>query len=498
LRNRLQSPYVLKYYFITYRVELSIGYGVVILSISAVLVLLLATVPLPAAHANTFLIDNFTDDNLAMLCDDALIDKTVQDKTHFAFQLGLTEVIDGIRECQLTLLQDNPPETAATTIVQATGQYTGIMGAGVQAMSYLQYDGIADGVVGGGRTLGLDLTNSNNLRILYSFADIQVAVTATLIDSGGDSASLNGILVAGTNSATELNFPLNNFVIQNAALSLNNIDEFNFNFTATSGTDFVVEFIDITMQNGPIEFNPDHYFGYQVTQKTIPKFSPLQITLGDQFETGIYDVLKPIKMYNPAKKNGAAVHDEVTHLKAYKIRGDHNPVQDIVLTNQFEQLVVNTNKAIRLLVPTAKSHDGPTDPLIDTPVDHFKCYKLQVIDRFPLDVSKKRVRVFDTNFKEKSIVRIVGDPLLCNPVAKFDPITGQQLSEIKNPDLHLTCYKVKPRPNDEEHDRIKFDTNNQFGPEFLKTKLHDERTASGKIFRHELCVPTMKQIITNG
>jgi len=71
------------------------------------------------------------------------------------------------------------------------------------------------------------------------------------------------------------------------------------------------------------------------------------------------------------------------------------------------------------------------------------------------------------------------------------------LSDIKNPDVHLTCYKVKPRLNDQGHDRIKFDTNNQFGPEFLKTKLHDEVTASGKIFRHEICVPTLKQIITS-
>ena len=70
--------------------ELGIRYGVVILSISAVLVLLLATVPLPAAHANTFLIENFTADDFTMGCDDALIDKTVQDKTLFNFQSGLS------------------------------------------------------------------------------------------------------------------------------------------------------------------------------------------------------------------------------------------------------------------------------------------------------------------------------------------------------------------------------------------------------------------------
>ncbi len=75
---------------------------------------------------------------------------------------------------------------------------------------------------------------------------------------------------------------------------------------------------------------------------------------------------------------------------------------------------------------------------------------------------------------------------------KFNAFTEQQLSDIKNPDVHLTCYKVKPRGADLGHDRIKFDTNNQFGPEFLKTKLHDELDRNEKIQRHNFCVPTQK------
>jgi len=241
----------------------------------------------------------------------------------------------------------------------------------------------------------------------------------------------------------------------------------------------------------------DHYFGYFVFDRTDPKFSAIPIRLVDQFEDQSYKVLKPIKMYNPASKNREPVQDTVTHLKAYKISGEHTPVTDIILTNQFEQLTVDTRRVVSMLVPTAKSHDGPTDPLIDEPVDDFKCYKLQVIAKFPGDV-KKRIRVFDTNFDEVRKVKVIGKPLLCNPVAKFD-LTGQQLSEIKNPDLHLTCYKVKPRGADLGHDRIKFDTNNQFGPEVLKTKNHDVLKENGKFKnRHEICVPTMKQIITNG
>jgi len=242
-------------------------------------------------------------------------------------------------------------------------------------------------------------------------------------------------------------------------------------------------------------FFPDHYFGYVVTDRTDPKFSGFTIGLVDQFGPNDYTVVKPIKMYNPAKKNNEnPIHDKVTHLKAYKITGDHTPVTGIFLTNQFEQLVVNTKKVDSILVPTAKSHDGPTSPLIDEPVDHFKCYVINVLERFPGAVDKKKVVIVDKNFDERRKVKITGKPILCNPVAKFDPATGQQLSFIKNPDSHLTCYKVKPKLSDEGHTRIKFDTNNQFGPEILKTRPHDEPLGNGKILKHMLCVPTMKDL----
>jgi len=236
----------------------------------------------------------------------------------------------------------------------------------------------------------------------------------------------------------------------------------------------------------------DHYFGYVVTDKTDPKFSGFQIKLSDQFETEIYDVVKPIKMYNPAKKNGEPINDKVTHLKAYKIRGPHTPIGNVVLTNQFDQFVADTKRVHSILVPTAKSHDGPTSPLTDEPVDHFRCYVLEDIEFFGGIVSKKKVVIVDKNFGEKRKVKVVGNPLWCHPVAKIDPNSMQELSTIKNPDLHLTCYKVKLKSSDLGHTRIKFDTNNQFGPEILKTRLHDEELSSGKILHHKLCVPTLK------
>jgi len=481
----------------SYSTELSIGYGVILFSTSAVLVLLLGIVPMPTTYANTFLIDNFTADGAGFQidrCDQMLFNKTVANFTTFNFQSALgPTVIDGIRECQLVLLQHNPPSVAEVRIDQIAEQYVVLMGAVVQAMSYLQYDGIADSVVGPGnpRSLNLDLTNSNNLRIVYSFVDFDIEVKATLIDGGGDIATLTKKLVAGTTSLTELNFPINNFVVQNAALSLNDIDEFNFNFTAPAASDFVVEFIDITMINGPV-FAPDHYFGYVIGQKTIPKFSGFPIVLADQFENQEYEVVNPQMMFNPAMKNKEPVHDTETHLKKYKIRGPHEPVLGITLTNQFETLVVNTKRVDSILVPTAKSHTGPTNQLEVEPVDHYKCYKLELISR-EKNLVGKSPKIFDTNFEELRKMRVLLKPLLCNPVEKID-LTGQPLSTIKNPDIHLTCYKVKPRLPDEGHDRVRFDTNNQFGPEDLKTRLHDVELANGKTLRHEFCVPTMKTL----
>ena len=219
-------------------------------------IMLFAIVPSVSndAYANIFTIDNFTDDGVvAMLCDDELVDKTVEEITTFAsqdFGPGPSQVIDHIRECQLQLLVDNPDDTAASTIVQGDKMYRHMSGPGVIAMSYLHYDGVADGVAipGNARTLDLDLTNSDNLVVQYSFSDFDVEVIATLVDGDGDRASITKKLDAGTSSVKNLNFDLDAFVLVNAALSLGDIDEIALNFTNTEvAIDYTLEKIHITM-----------------------------------------------------------------------------------------------------------------------------------------------------------------------------------------------------------------------------------------------------------
>jgi len=228
---------------------LGIGYGVIILSISGVLVLLFGMIPSPA-YANNFIIDNFTDDSpnapLTGLCDISL----TSGMSLLIVQTGLSEVIDMIRECKLTITVENDPREGAIQVVEAVGMFSQSSQTGVKTDVLLLYDG--EEMPASGRSLGLDLTNSNNLRITYSKAQFQVDVSATLIDSDGDSATLNGILAPGINSAIDLNFPLADFVTQNAFLNLNDIDEFNFHFTTTTdATDYDLDLIDINMIISP-------------------------------------------------------------------------------------------------------------------------------------------------------------------------------------------------------------------------------------------------------
>jgi len=60
-----------------------------------------------------------------------------------------------------------------------------------------------------------------------------------------------------------------------------------------------------------------------------PDFFPCTVELTDQFETGVFTVDKPDKLYNPVDKNGEGINDHNTHLMGYKIKPfgilQHNP-----------------------------------------------------------------------------------------------------------------------------------------------------------------------------
>jgi len=107
------------------------------------------------------------------------------------------------------------------------------------------------------------------------------------------------------------------------------------------------------------------------------------------------------------------------------------------------------------------------DELTDTSVDHFKCYKIKVID----DQQSRNTVSLEDQFVNNEFK--VGKPkMFCNPVDK----NGEG---INNPDNHLMCYKIK-----DNFKQKNIHTHDQFGPETLDIKK-----------LKELCVPSMKILL---
>jgi len=236
----------------------------------------------------------------------------------------------------------------------------------------------------------------------------------------------------------------------------------------------------------------DHFLGYKIGFS--PAFAPQTVLLRDQFEAGSFDVLKPVRLFNPSRK---IINDEVNgvidarvHLKGYTIQSTpgigpvHEVRKDLVVVNQFGAFRVDTVKPYMLLVPTAKQRNNPDILPLDPAshfVDHFKCYTIK------LKASYSAVHAFpiqpwlEDQFLQGKRYDLEKPTLLCNPVAKLH--NGVE-TPVKNPHTHLLCYPVKPAPGEPVHvSVINLYTNNQFGRERLRSKIESE-----------LCVPSRKHV----
>lgn len=286
------------------------------------------------------------------------------------------------------------------------------------------------------------------------------------------------------------------------------------------------------------ELSLGHFTGYAVKTTsgtpTFSKFGP--ILLGDQFGTGKYDVLKPMRLLLPANKNNEGVVDEDTHLKEYQIRwhlriGGTKGTTPVRITNQCNDLQLDVGRPRSLLVPTSKTPPPGSDvPPAPDPqfhnVDHFLCYDARVTkgdvnpNGFPKGIQVDVVDQFQTRRYDLRMIT-----KLCNPVDKnvadgdpplilSGPDAGNpkpiQPSPIRNPDDHLVCYRTRlakkliPQngcgcdtnidptctgtliePAQESFTEILgVNVNNQFGPEVL----HARKTA-------EFCIPSQKILV---
>jgi endonuclease/exonuclease/phosphatase family metal-dependent hydrolase len=250
---------------------------------------------------------------------------------------------------------------------------------------------------------------------------------------------------------------------------------------------FVVS-LGLAYTTGPTraqETPDDHFLCYKAkTTKGAAKLPKgTQATLSDQFEAVVLsDVKRKEGLCNPADKNGEGIVDADTHLTAYQIKAAagatmHVRRTDITVANQFGEIRLDTIKEDRLLVPAAKSVDGPVtapdNALHD--VDHYKCYKTKVTrgtSKFP----KKVQASVDDQFTQQATILDVKKPqLLCNPVDK----NGEG---IKNGDGHLLCYQVKPAKGEPKHPKL---TGVRTADQFIEDRVDT-------IKEEFLCVPSLK------
>jgi hypothetical protein len=233
----------------------------------------------------------------------------------------------------------------------------------------------------------------------------------------------------------------------------------------------------------------DHFLCY----KTKPtngseRFTPRPVSLADQFDAAArnFDVTRPLSLCNPADKEGEGITDPNTHLKGYQIKlttTDPPQAPDVKhavrVTNQFGEVLLDTLRPDRLLVPTAKSLAGPVDPPGPNNVDHYKCYKVRKSRGAPKFKPILGVAVSDQFIAQPPKLFDLKKPTrLCTPVDK----NGEG---IKNPNNHLLCYQAKPVKGQPRHQPVSpIFVNNQFGPEVVQT-----------VKEEDLCVPSTKTVL---
>jgi predicted outer membrane repeat protein len=257
-------------------------------------------------------------------------------------------------------------------------------------------------------------------------------------------------------------------------------------------------------ERGAEEVTLDSFLCYKAKPtKGTAKFSPLEVSLTDQFENKRFEVKKPLSLCNLAG-DGDTLDPALEGYQIKEVKGEskHEQQTGVKVTNQLGTLIVDTVTPDRLLVPTAKSLSGPVQPLDPEPTDHFKCYKVKVrkgvCEDDPAVACKSdsdcatgvcsggfpkglTVSVADQFTDPAKLFAVQKPTQLCTPVKK--EVEGE-VTVIQDPDRHLLCYQVKGVKGEPEHEKVVgIHTNNQFGPEQLDTLKEDE-----------LCLPSTKTL----
>lgn len=211
----------------------------------------------------------------------------------------------------------------------------------------------------------------------------------------------------------------------------------------------------------------DHFKCYRSSGFARP--APRPVSLVDQFGATSATVTKPIRLCNPADKNGEGIDDATAHLMCYALKETGFVPRDVVVTNQFGQQTLNVVKPQQLCLPAIKN--GVPSAL---DIDHFKCYRARGKRGTPT-FAPRTVTVAD-QFEIRT-VSVVKPLFVCNPVDK----NGEG---IGSPACHLTCYRIVDRGTEFEPRPVNVE--DQFTSQDL-TSLRGECRRSAL-----LCLPSDK------
>jgi hypothetical protein len=224
-----------------------------------------------------------------------------------------------------------------------------------------------------------------------------------------------------------------------------------------------------------------------ITTFDTPHFVPVSgVSLADQFETVTVRVQQPYHLCTPTNVDSEGTIDDETHLVSYTIRQQspaHVKRTAIRVTNFLEEIRVDTLRPDLLLVPTNKTLVLPSpsapNPATHT-VDHYKCYRVKVTPGTPKAAIDRKITVED-QFTAPKIYSLKLPRHLCVPVNK----NGEG---IKNPDVHLLCYRGKRARGEMNFvPRKGMFVNNQLGPLRLDA-----------LKENEFCIPSVKSLSPSG
>jgi hypothetical protein len=181
------------------------------------------------------------------------------------------------------------------------------------------------------------------------------------------------------------------------------------------------------------------------------------VVLTDAFQTNApYQVTKPVRLGLPSNKNGEGVNDADTHREEYQVKPvkggpAFTPRSDVHVVNQCSDLLIDVVKPVSLLVPTAKSLNGPVTPLdpVHHNLEHFLCYQAKTQAKLAKGIQADVADQFQT--RRYDLVKITK---LCTPVDKAGApsfLSGPNKAQPKTitpatrvvPDTHLVCYQAK-------------------------------------------------------